>query len=127
MKIEEIRSTTKSQRIAPHSHVKGLGLDDGGLAKPVGGGFVGQKEAREAAGIVVDLVRSKKMAGRAVLLAGPPGTGKVSLVFLFRRDCESRGDFLDRHRIGHVARARFESSILSNGRIGSVFGGDQEN
>jgi len=25
----------------------------------------------------VELIRSKKMAGRAVLLAGPPGTGKV--------------------------------------------------
>ena len=24
------------------------------------------------------MIRSKKMAGRAVLLAGPPGTGKVS-------------------------------------------------
>lgn len=31
----------------------------------------------QACGIIVDLIRSKKMAGRAVLLAGPPGTGKV--------------------------------------------------
>lgn len=31
----------------------------------------------QAAGVVVELIRSKKMAGRAVLLAGPPGTGKV--------------------------------------------------
>ena len=31
----------------------------------------------QAAGIVVELIKSKKMAGRAVLLAGPPGTGKV--------------------------------------------------
>ena len=46
--------------------------------------------------MVVELVRQKKMAGRAVLLAGPPGTGKVrafiyllivpvSLVVPFRR------------------------------------------
>jgi DNA helicase TIP49 (TBP-interacting protein) len=28
------------------------------------------------------MIRSKKMAGRAVLLAGPPGTGKV-IVFIF--------------------------------------------
>lgn len=33
----------------------------------------------QAAGVVVEMIRSKKMAGRAVLLAGPPGTGKVSL------------------------------------------------
>jgi len=26
---------------------------------------------------VVELIKSKKMAGRAILLAGPPGTGKV--------------------------------------------------
>ena len=34
----------------------------------------------QAAGVVVEMIRSKKMAGRAVLLAGPPGTGKVRLV-----------------------------------------------
>ena len=27
----------------------------------------------------MELIKSKKMAGRAVLLAGPPGTGKVRL------------------------------------------------
>lgn len=30
--------------------------------------------------MIVELIKSKKMAGRAVLLAGPPGTGKV-LIF----------------------------------------------
>ena len=33
----------------------------------------------QACGIVVDLIRSKKMAGRALLLAGAPGTGKTAL------------------------------------------------
>jgi RuvB-like protein 1 (pontin 52) len=33
----------------------------------------------QAAGIVVELIRSKKMAGRALLLAGAPGTGKTAL------------------------------------------------
>ena len=33
----------------------------------------------QAAGVVVDMIKSKKMSGRAVLLAGPPGTGKVCL------------------------------------------------
>lgn len=33
----------------------------------------------QAAGIVVDLIKAKKMAGRAVLLAGPPGTGKTAI------------------------------------------------
>ena len=33
----------------------------------------------QAAGIVVELIKSKKMAGRALLLAGAPGTGKTAL------------------------------------------------
>ncbi|RLN54375.1 hypothetical protein BBJ28_00009723, partial [Nothophytophthora sp. Chile5] len=32
-----------------------------------------------AAGIVVELIKSKKMAGRALLLAGAPGTGKTAM------------------------------------------------
>lgn len=41
--------------------------------------MVGQVVAREAAGIAVDLIKAKKMAGRAILLAGPPGTGKTAI------------------------------------------------
>lgn len=79
IKIEEVVSTTKKERIAAHSHVKGLGLNPDGTPKPQTDGFVGQEKAREAAGIVVELIRSKKMAGRALLFAGPPGTGKTAL------------------------------------------------
>ena len=79
MKIEQVRSTTREQRVAAHTHVKGLGLSGDGSALETGGGMVGQAEAREAAGIAVELIRSKKMAGRALLLAGAPGTGKTAL------------------------------------------------
>eukprot|EP00054_Salpingoeca_dolichothecata_P010090 m.56792 g.56792 ORF g.56792 m.56792 type:complete len:457 (+) comp18797_c0_seq3:27-1397(+) len=79
MKIEEVKSTTKAQRIAVHSHVKGLGLDEQGNAQRIAAGLVGQEEAREAAGVIVDLINGRKMAGRAVLFAGPPGTGKTAL------------------------------------------------
>jgi RuvB-like protein 1 (pontin 52) len=41
--------------------------------------MVGQVLAREAAGVAVDLIKSKKMAGRALLIAGPPGTGKTAM------------------------------------------------
>lgn len=40
---------------------------------------MGQAQAREAAGLVVDMIRQKKIAGKALLLAGPPGTGKTAL------------------------------------------------
>ena len=79
MRIEEVSTATKTQRIASHSHVKGLGLGEGGEAVPMAAGFVGQEQAREACGIVVEMIRQKKMAGRALLLTGGPGTGKTAL------------------------------------------------
>ena len=47
MKIEEVKSTTKTQRIATHSHVKGLGVDENGNALQIAAGLVGQELARE--------------------------------------------------------------------------------
>ena len=48
MKIEEVKSTTKTQRVASHSHVKGIGLDDSGNATTsTSAGLVGQEMARE--------------------------------------------------------------------------------
>lgn len=41
MNIEEVQSTTKSQRVASHSHIKGLGLNEEGKALEMGGGLVG--------------------------------------------------------------------------------------
>lgn len=86
MKIEEVKSTTKTQRIATHTHVKGLGLRDDGSANEIGAGMVGQEVAREAAGVVVELIKSKKMAGRALLFAGPPGTGKTAIALAISQE-----------------------------------------
>jgi len=47
MKIEEVKSTVKTQRISSHSHVKGLGLDESGEAISMASGFVGQENARQ--------------------------------------------------------------------------------
>lgn len=78
---------SNTSRVSAHSHVKGLGLDS------TSAGLVGQLEAREAAGIVVDLIRLKKMAGRAILLAGPPGTGKTALALAISQELGTKVPF----------------------------------
>jgi len=40
---------------------------------------VGQKEARRAAGILLNMIKEGKIAGRGILLAGQPGTGKTAI------------------------------------------------
>jgi RuvB-like protein 1 len=40
-------STRSTARIAPHSHIKGLGLNAEGIATSDASGFVGQESARE--------------------------------------------------------------------------------
>ena len=37
----------RAQRVAVHTHIKGLGLDESGAAEPISSGLVGQKKARE--------------------------------------------------------------------------------
>ncbi len=54
-------------------------MEESGRAINVASGLVGQERAREACGLVVDLIKAKKMAGRALLMAGAPGTGKTAL------------------------------------------------
>lgn len=87
MKIETINtsaaaSTSSSSRISVHTHITGLGLDveDGSAIVDASScGLIGQVAAREALGIVADLVTSQQLAGRAILLVGGSGTGKTAL------------------------------------------------
>lgn len=87
VQINEVKDTqTRESRTAAHTHIKGLGLDEHGVAKKVEGGFVGQSDAREACGIIVDLIKSKRMSGKAILLAGSPGTGKTALALAISQE-----------------------------------------
>lgn len=79
VKLSEGKDLTKIERIGAHSHIRGLGLDDAFEARAVSQGMVGQKAARRAAGVILQMIKEGKIAGRAVLLAGQPGTGKTAI------------------------------------------------
>ncbi|KAH9982032.1 RuvB-like helicase 1 [Lactifluus volemus] len=86
-------SLARSSRIAPHSHIKALGLTPEGFATTDGAGFVGQNNAREACGVVVELVKSRKFSGRALLLVGAPGTGKTALALAISHELGAKVPF----------------------------------
>lgn len=66
--------------IAAHSHIRGLGVDVDTLQPRTSSqGLVGQEKARKAAAVILQMVREGKIAGRAVLIAGPPSTGKTAI------------------------------------------------
>ncbi|KAI9807615.1 MAG: RuvB-like protein 2 [Sarcosagium campestre] len=66
--------------VAAHSHIRGLGVEPDTL-EPRGSsqGLVGQEKARKAAAVILHMVKEGKIAGRAVLIAGPPSTGKTAI------------------------------------------------
>ncbi|KAF4615978.1 hypothetical protein D9613_011271 [Agrocybe pediades] len=86
-------SANRLSRIAPHSHIKGLGLTPEGYALTDGAGFVGQVSAREACGVVVDLIKTRKFSGRALLLVGAPGTGKTALALAISQELGAKVPF----------------------------------
>jgi RuvB-like protein 1 (pontin 52) len=53
MRIQEVKNSVREQRIATHSHIKGLGLREDGTAIPTAAGFIGQEEAREVSYIII--------------------------------------------------------------------------
>ncbi|UKJ89879.2 RuvB-like DNA repair helicase [Theileria orientalis] len=104
------------ERISVHSHIKGLGVhpsvfsldtsklnydgkDDPKLLTNYENcfdpscGLIGQFKAREAALIAVDMIKSKKMAGKALLLAGPSGSGKTALAMGIARELSTSAPF----------------------------------
>lgn len=107
-KVQEVKDLTRIERIGAHSHIRGLGLDDSLDPRKISQGMVGQVSwlfsfrlfsskiwrdhhrninlflfvqvnARRAAGIILQMIRDQKIAGRAILIGGQPGTGKTAI------------------------------------------------
>ena len=55
--------------------------------------YDGNANNNKACGLVVDLVKAKKMSGRAVLLAGGPGTGKTALALAVSQELGTKVPF----------------------------------
>lgn len=78
--IAESRDLRGLNLIAAHSHISGLGLENDNLRpRPASQGMVGQLKARKAAAVILQMIKEGKIAGRAVLVAGPPSTGKTAI------------------------------------------------
>jgi len=65
--------------LGAHSHMRGLGLDDRPEPRGNSQGMVGQAKARKAAGMILKMVQEGRIAGRAMLFAGPPSTRKTAI------------------------------------------------
>ncbi|KAJ8958534.1 hypothetical protein NQ318_002329 [Aromia moschata] len=105
-KIVEVRETTRVERIGAHSHIRGLGLDESLEARHVSQGMVGQVAARRAVGIVLQMVRDGRIAGRAILLAGQP-----ALIDAFKKD----------YKVDSEPKEMFFYRILVDNNFGAAF------
>ncbi|MGD8545202.1 MAG: RuvB-like domain-containing protein [Candidatus Bathyarchaeota archaeon] len=94
--IKELPSGTKTrfERIGAHTHIKGLGLGKKLKAVRIKDGMVGQLRGREAAGLVIQMIREGKLSGKTVILAGPPGTGKTAIAIAMSKELGSNVPFI---------------------------------
>jgi len=86
--------TSRFERIGAHTHIRGLGLDEKLKAIKVKDGMVGQEKGREAAGLVVKMIKDGKLSGKAIILAGPPGTGKTAIAVAVSRELGANVPFI---------------------------------
>lgn len=110
--IREAPAAIKFERVGAHTHIKGLGLDSEGRAVKVKDGMVGQERAREAAGLVVKMIKSGKLAGRLIILAGPPGTGKTAIAVAIAKELGLNVPFIEMSGAEVYSTERKKTDVL---------------
>ena len=78
-RLHVYHSVSDDSNAGAHSHIRGLGLDDRLEPRQNSQGLVGQVKARKAAVMILKMVQKGRIAGRAMLFAGPPSTGKTAI------------------------------------------------
>ncbi|KAL7715166.1 RuvB-like helicase [Entamoeba marina] len=91
--VNEVKEVTKLERIGSHSHIHGLGLSTQYTATEKSRWACRTIQARTAMGIILRLVQTKQISGRAVLIAGRPGTGKTALAMALAQSLGSDTPF----------------------------------
>jgi TBP-interacting protein len=104
--------TTRFERIGAHTHVKGLGLDENMQAVKIKDGMVGQEKAREAAGLVVRMIKEGKLSGKCIIFAGPPGTGKTAIAVAVSRELGANVPFIQMSGSEVYSSERKKTEIL---------------
>ncbi|KAJ1920643.1 RuvB-like protein 2 [Mycoemilia scoparia] len=82
----QTRDISRLERTGVHSHISGLDLNDKLEPKSPSQGMVGQLKARRAAGVIIKIIKQGKIAGRSILMAGAPGTGKTAIAMGMAQD-----------------------------------------
>lgn len=100
------------ERVGIHTHIKGLGLDKKLRAVKIRDGMVGQKRAREASGLVVQMIRAGKLSGRIIIFAGPPGTGKTALAVAISKELGMNVPFIQMSGSEVYSSERKKTEIL---------------
>ncbi|EPX72265.1 AAA family ATPase Rvb2 [Schizosaccharomyces octosporus yFS286] len=92
--VSSQNETSKLERLGAHSHIKGIGLNDNLEPKESSDGMVGQVKARRAAGVILRMIQAGKIAGRSILMAGPPSTGKTAIAMAMSQTLGSDTPFV---------------------------------
>ncbi|OHE99267.1 RuvB-like helicase 2 [Colletotrichum orchidophilum] len=111
MTVSESKELKGLNLIAAHSHIRGLGVDGTTLEpRAASQGLVGQEKARKAAAVILQMIKESKIAGRAVLIAGPPRAQE--------EEVDVSADALALlTKIGQEAGLRYASNLITTSQL----------